>query len=125
MYKARINHKFGDWKRSDILTTTNSWNHFVQSSTGSLFSKSKEAYYYMSAESSTQQSAIYKNDRRNLTRTLHFPEDCIPTSLRLNIKRNILIATISYTKPTVRAITHDLPHDTFCVVRKKSHSRLN
>jgi hypothetical protein len=34
MYKGRINHKFGAWKRSDILTKTNSWNHFVQTSTG-------------------------------------------------------------------------------------------
>jgi hypothetical protein len=95
MLNGRINHKFGEWKESAIITKNNSWNHFFQISTGSLFTKSKDSYYSVSMESRKTASAIYKNDRSAFHRTQHLPVDCIPASLRLRQKRNILIATFS------------------------------
>jgi hypothetical protein len=43
-------------------------------------------------------TATYKNDRKNCQRTQHLPADCIPASLRLRRKQNMLIATFSSTK---------------------------
>jgi hypothetical protein len=114
--KGRINHQFGKWENSSIITRNNSWNHFVQLSTGSLFTKSNNAYYSIPAESRKKTSIIYKNDRSNCLQISKLPEDCIPTSLRLNRRRNILVATFSYCIQPVRMPIIDQPDWTKCFI---------
>jgi hypothetical protein len=109
-FNGRINHKFGNWKESTIITKNNSWNHFFQISTGSLFTKFKDSYYSISVESRKTNTAIYKNDRNVFHRIQHLPEDCIPTNLRLRQQRNILTATFIPIAKPARIIMNKQPH---------------
>jgi ribonuclease HI len=110
VYRGRINHKFGAWKDSAVLIKNNLWKHFIQSSSGSLFTRSKDSFYYIPAESRTKTTATYKNDRSHCCRTPHLPADCIPISLRLNRQRNTLIAKFSPIMQPARIITKDSLH---------------
>jgi ribonuclease HI len=114
--KGRINHHFGKWIDSHHLIKNNTWNHYVQVSTGSLFSTSKDAFYSIPYMSRRTKSITYQNNRSNLHRVQQLPADCIPTSLRLNRKRNVLIATCSYTTQTERIITTTPPDWKTCFI---------
>jgi hypothetical protein len=116
VYRGRINHKFGNWQ---VLIKNNSWNHYLQLSTGSLFTKSKDSFYHISVESRKKTKAIYENDRSQFCRTQYLPSDCIPISLRLNRKRNILIATYSPIMKPERIRMNDLPHRTHCLIENR------
>jgi ribonuclease HI len=106
---GRIHYQFGKWAPSEIISKNNSWNHFFQVSSGALFSKSKDGYYYISPESRKKSSATYKNDKNSFHRILQLPTDCIPISLRLNRTRNLLIATFSHATKSERLIIPDQP----------------
>jgi hypothetical protein len=71
---------------------------------------------HIPVESRKKTTAIYKNDRSQCCRTQHLPSDCIPISLRLNRKRNILIATYSPIMKQERIIPNERPHWTHCFI---------
>jgi ribonuclease HI len=110
--KGHINYQLGKWQSSDILTKQNCSNHYVQMSTGSLFTMSNGTYYHIPCESRKKTSTTHKNIRNHCQSTHDLPGNCIPISLRFSPKRNILIATVSSSTSPERIIIKDTPHRT-------------
>jgi hypothetical protein len=114
--KGRINHKFGKWKTSAILVKNNSWNHFFQLYTGALFSKSRDVYYYVSPETRRTASATYKNNKSSFSLIQQLPDDCIPVSLRLNRRHNLLTANFCNPPKLERLPLQDHPNWENCFI---------
>jgi hypothetical protein len=93
---GHINHSFGKWLSCDELTKNTSWLFLIQPSSGSLFTKMDESPNYVSMIATTKRKnyATYNsNDDSHLTQ--HLPNDCIPTNLRMNRKRELVVATFN------------------------------
>jgi hypothetical protein len=114
---GKINHNFGKWASCDVLRKNSAWIFYIQPSSGILFSKTDNDNHFL--------YTIAMTNRKNYAncnidgeghQTQQLPTDCIPSNLRMNRKKNLLVATFNNSKPTENHIMKAQPNWQCCFI---------
>jgi hypothetical protein len=105
--KGQLTYNFGQWITSDNIIKINTWQYYIHPTSGCLYTKDDEYFYYMIPRIFRKNYATY-DDEGDCYLARSLPSECFPAAIRHNKDKGIYIANYSTIHNTSAAAKEDL-----------------